>query len=93
MIGSRAFAACGDNVDDRERVATIRQQAESQCDCGGERRAYIRCVRGVVSTAIDDGYLPRSCGSTVMRCDSTACQGSTRGVRCSSCCESTTGLE
>ncbi len=35
---------------------------------------------------------PPGAGSTAMRCASIAWNGSGRGVRCSSCCESTTGL-
>jgi hypothetical protein len=39
LRASHGLAACGDNVDDFERVTAVRAQIASTCNCNGERRA------------------------------------------------------
>lgn len=78
-----AFARC-DQPGDQDAVATIRERAAQQCDCGSafSRSAYRRCVRAVASTAVERNELPSRCRSTVLRCARRSTCGQPGAVTC-----------
>ena len=65
-----AAASCFDLAGSSESVSATRAQVANQCPCSSavRRSDYMRCVRGVVNTAVDNGDLPRSCRGQVLKC-------------------------
>ena len=79
-----ASAKCGDDPGDAVAVAATRAAIESACPCAAasDHGAYVRCARGVVSTAVGTGDLPRSCAGSVKKCVSKSTCGRPGYVTC-----------
>ncbi|HEY2775894.1 MAG TPA: hypothetical protein VGK20_17765 [Candidatus Binatia bacterium] len=84
-----ALATCGDADTDAAGVASVESSVPATCNCCSFHRGapYLRCVRGVVMTAIDEGLLSRSCRSAVMTEAKATCLSATSGgtATCTSC--------
>ena len=81
-----AAAACqlSGKCEDAAAVETARTRIAADCDCGGTggRKAYKKCVKDGIKTAIKDGTLPKPCKKAVKGCESSSTCGQSTAVVC-----------
>jgi len=66
---------------DTTMIGSVRAQVASSCSCAAAEnpKAYMRCVRQVLGSALTEGHMPRSCKTTIAHCEAEL--GCGRGYR------------
>jgi hypothetical protein len=75
LLAPVAYAGCGSDPGDEQKVIDARTMAEEQCTMQGNgclnaptHGAYVSCVAGVAKTLATSKALPQSCTGKVKKC-------------------------
>jgi len=85
-----AYAArCGTVPGDAAALAATRAAMNAQCPCATatDRGDYVRCAKGVVAQAVEQGMLPQHCASAAKKCATRSTCGRPAGWV--TCCRTT----
>jgi dienelactone hydrolase len=71
-----------DTLDVRRALASVRDAIDTGCPCDGARKAFQRCAKEAITTALADGSLPAACAKTVKQAAKTSSCGLASKVPC-----------
>jgi hypothetical protein len=85
LLSGVARAACfSAECPQAVAVDAVRELVAASCDCAGSKshKAYLRCAKSVIKSAVQAGNLPRECRRTARRCEARSTCGREGAMVC-----------